>query len=72
MSSIKLHDCPYTDKIVCDTGYSVKETTRQRLDMNDVYYIKEHYPVTTECRCDPNKCKRFLDKMKQLETQKTR
>lgn len=71
MSSIKLHDCPYTDKIVCDTGYSVKETTRQRLDTNDMY-IKELYRVTTECRCNPNKCKRFLDKMKQLAVQNTK
>ena len=69
MDLVKLHDCPYTDEIVCDTGYSVKEANRQIWAKNEMY-VKDLYRVTTECRCDPNKCKRYLDKMKQLNLQK--
>jgi hypothetical protein len=69
MDLVKLHDCPYTNEIVCDAGYSVKEANRQILAKNEMY-VKDLYRVTTECRCDPNKCKRYLDKMKQLNLQK--
>ncbi len=71
MPTIKLHDCPYTDYIVCDTGYSIKEANRQALDASG-QYVEQLFLHTTECRCDPEKCKRYLDKMKQLEQQKTK
>lgn len=69
--SIKLHDCPYSDKIVCDTGYSVKEANRQILDSND-QYICGLFHVTTECHCNPEKCRRYLEKVKQLAQQKAK
>ena len=69
--SIKLHDCPHSDKIVCDTGCSVHEANRQTLEKKD-QYVQKLFHVTTECKCDPQKCKRYLDKMKELAKQKTK
>lgn len=69
--SIKLHDCPHCDKIVCDTGYSVREANRQKM-AEPGQYIQKLFHVTTECKCDPEKCKRYLDKMRELAKQKTK
>ena len=69
--SIRLHLCPNTDKIVCDTGYSAREMTRQAI-ATSASYVKSIFQVSTECKCDPNQCERYLNKMKQLAQQKTK
>ncbi|MBO5663022.1 MAG: hypothetical protein J6S12_04160 [Alphaproteobacteria bacterium] len=69
--SIKLHDCPHSDKIVCDTGYSVREANRQKMTEHG-QYIQKLFHITTECKCDPEKCQRYLNKMKELAKQKTK
>ncbi len=71
MLTIRLHNCPYTDKIVCDTNYSVRESNRQALGKSG-QYVEKLFHYTTECHCDPQKCKRYLDKMKQLTQEKTK
>ena len=71
MSSTRLHSCPHTDKIVCDTKYSVRESNRQALETNN-QYVKSLFRITTECHCNPEKCKRYLDKMQQLAKQKVK
>ena len=69
MPTTRLHNCPHTDKIVCDTKYSVRETNRQAMETSG-QYVEKLFHYTPECHCDPQKCKRFLDKMKQLAQQK--
>ncbi len=71
MPSTRLHSCPHTDKIVCDTNYSVREANRQKMATKE-QYVRKLFVYTTECKCDPNKCQRYLDKMKQLTQQKTK
>ena len=68
--SVKLHSCPHSDKIVCDTGYSSKELRRQILDGKGSF-VRYIYRITTECRCKPELCARFAAYANR-ETQKSR
>lgn len=66
--TIKLHNCTFSDEIICDTAYSVKETNRQILASSD-QYVTGLFQYGTKCYCSPLKCERFLDKLKRTKQQ---